>query len=191
MRTHRLVTVIFVASLAGAAFALVRADEPPFQYVSAAKCKRCHSSSKVGAQYKVWLESKHAHAFLSLASDSAKAYGVRKGVEDPQQSPECLKCHVTGYGEPADHFVAARADSEGVSCESCHGAGGGYWKKSTMADIHDGRAEAAKFGLVLPTKETCANCHNEKSPSGKFVDWPADSAKIAHSIPRGYKPEAD
>ncbi len=194
MSTHRLVTLLFVASLAGATFVLVRADEPHSeprsQYVTATKCKRCHSSSKIGAQYKVWLESKHAHAFLSLASDSAKVYGARKGVEDPQQSPECLKCHVTGYGEPADHFVAARADSEGVSCESCHGAGSGYWKKSTMADIASGKAEGSKFGLLLP-KETCANCHNEKSPAGTFVDWPADSAKIAHPIPKGYTPEPD
>jgi hypothetical protein len=112
-------------------------------------------------------------------------------VEDPQKAAECLQCHVTGYGEPANHFVTARADSEGVGCESCHGPGSAYWPKLKMSEIRAHKAAPEKYGLTIPTKEVCAKCHNEKSPAGTLVDWPADSAKIAHPIPKGYISEGE
>jgi hypothetical protein len=183
--THpRWVVVLAVLGVAGLAFA-AEDTRPVRQYLGVAKCKTCHSSAKKGGQYKVWSESKHAHAFLELASPKALEIAAKKDIKDPQKAPECLQCHVTGYGEPADHFAASFSESLGVQCETCHGAGGDYYKRATMLEIRSGKAAPAKYGLVMPTKETCANCHNEKSPSGKFVDWPADSAKIAHKIPPG------
>jgi len=191
MTSHRVISLLGAVALTAISFAAARADKPASQYVGAAKCRRCHTSSKIGGQYKVWLESKHAHAFLALASDSAKSFAAKKGVTDPQNAAECLQCHVTGAGEPADHFVTARADSEGVGCESCHGAGSAYWQKVTMEEIRSGKSSPDKYGLTIPTKETCAKCHNDKSPAGTLVNWPADSAKIAHPIPKGYSAEGE
>lgn len=186
MKRGHALSLLAALCLTGMATADSTPPKKTFQYVGVGKCKRCHTTAKIGGQYKVWLESKHAHAFFTLAGDSAKSIAAARGVKDPQHAAECLQCHVTGYGEPADHFVTARADSEGVGCESCHGAGSEYWQKSVMKNIRTGKADAATYGLTLPTKETCANCHNEKSPRGTPVDWPADSAKIAHPIPQGY-----
>jgi hypothetical protein len=57
----------------------------------------------------------------------------------------------------------------------------------TMEGVRDGSIKPEDVGLTLPTKETCAHCHNEKATGGKFVDWPKDSTEIAHPIPPGYK----
>ena len=185
MRPRGWFVLLAAPLLIGAAIAAEAPEHPVRQYVGVTKCKKCHTSAKKGGQFKVWSESKHSHAFEVLASDSALAIAGRKGVKDPQHAQECLQCHVTGYGESADHFTATWSDSQGVGCESCHGAGSDYWSQATMRDIRFGKATPEKFGLTIPTKETCAKCHNEKSPTGRFVDWPADSAKIAHKIPKG------
>ena len=178
------VAVVALAVM-GMAIGATGTEPVAHQYVGVTKCKRCHTSAKKGAQFKKWSESAHSHAFLTLASDSAKAIASRKGIEDPQKAKECLQCHVTGYDEPAANFTPTWSDSQGVGCESCHGAGSDYWAKEKMQEVRTGHAKPEKYGLVIPTSETCAKCHNEKSPSGKFVDWPADSAKIAHAIPPG------
>ena len=181
--------VLVVGAVIAAGFATAGAEDAPSQYVGAGKCKMCHNSARKGAQYKVWSDSKHAHAFEALASPKALEIATAKGVKDPQKAPECLQCHVTGYGDPKDHFAATFSDSSGVGCESCHGAGSKYYTRTVMLDIRSGKSKPEEFGLRMPTKETCAKCHNEKSPSGKSVDWPADSAKIAHPIPAGAETE--
>ena len=174
-----------VICIAGLAFAAAAPEQPVRQYIGAKKCKTCHNSSKKGAQYKAWMNTKHAEAFATLATPEALELAAEKGVKNPQKAPECLKCHVTGYGQPAEHFASTFVESLGVQCESCHGAGSAYYKKKEMKEISSGKVSPETYGLVIPTAETCASCHNESSPSGKFVDWPADSAKIAHPIPAG------
>jgi hypothetical protein len=158
-----------------------------FTYVGAAKCRLCHGTERVGNQYHLWTESKHAKAFETLASDKAKAMAKKQGIADPQKAPECLPCHVTGYGEPAERFGPSYAQAEGVTCEACHGAGSGYSKLSIMQGIRRETLKAGEYGLVLPDKTMCARCHNQKPLSNGFVDWPKDSTAIAHPIPPGYE----
>ena len=184
MRRMRWFGVLAAMCVAGYAFAQGAAPAAP-QYVGAGKCKTCHNSAAKGAQYKKWTEMKHANAFLTLGTPKAAEIAAKKGVKDPQKAKECLECHVTGYGEPADHFAASFSDSMGVQCESCHGPGSNYMKRTAMIELYTHKAEPAKYGLMMPTKETCAKCHNERGTSGKAVDWPADSTKIAHPIPAG------
>lgn len=156
-------------------------------YVGVKKCKMCHVSEKGGAQYRKWLESRHAKAYEALAGDMAKGIATKRGIADPQKSSECLQCHLTGYGEPADHFAATFVATDGVQCESCHGAGKDYIATKTMQGITDGTLKGADYGLVVPTKDRCVQCHNEKSPTFVEMNFAADSTKIAHPIPPGYK----
>jgi hypothetical protein len=160
-------------------------------YVGVKRCKTCHNLEKGGAQYTKWTESKHAKAYEDLASPKALEIAKEKGIADPQKADECLSCHVTGHGEPADHFKESFVAADGVGCESCHGAGSNYLKKATMQGIRDKSMKAEDYGLMMPTEKTCAKCHNEKATGGKFVDWKADSTKIAHGIPEGFKRGAD
>ena len=140
----------------------------------------CHNSPAKGAQYTKWSENKHAHAFATLASEEAKKIATAKGIADAQKADECLRCHVTGHGQPADKLTDKYNAAQGVTCESCHGAGADYWKMEVMKD----QAKSIAGGMVLPKEENCKTCHNADSPSFKGFDYAAASAKIAHPNPQ-------
>src|SRR3989338_8554532 len=116
------------------------------EFVGAAKCKMCHQKPDKGEQYKIWQESKHAKAFETLKTPEAKEQAAKLGIDDPSTSGKCLKCHSTAYNFTESKVTEAIAVEEGVSCESCHGAGKDYMKKSVMED----EAAAVAQGMVIP-----------------------------------------
>ncbi len=154
-----------------------------FQYIGVKKCKTCHNSKKSGAQFKIWMGTKHAKAYETLATAEAKEIAKKKGIEDPQKSDQCLKCHVTGYGQPKEKFAASFKMEEGVGCEACHGPGSKYKSMKVMKDIYAGKVKGAEYGLVMPDEKHCTTCHNEESPTYKKFDFKTFWAKIAHPVP--------
>lgn len=148
-------------------------------FIGAAKCKMCHNKAEKGSQFDKWLAGPHAKAFEVLGSEKAKAIATEKGIADPQKADACLKCHVTGHGVAAALLTDKYSATEGVSCESCHGAGGDYWKMTVMKD----RAQSIAAGLTLPDEKTCVRCHNAESPTFKAFDFAKYSEKIAHPDP--------
>lgn len=136
-----------------------------YDYIGAAKCKVCHNKPSVGGQYKIWLDSKHAKAMESLKGDE-------------KTDPKCIKCHST-VGHVPEELIATLKISEGVSCESCHGAGAGYKSKTTMKD----REKSLAKGLILPEEKVCLTCHNEESPNYKGFNYEEYVKKIAHPTP--------
>jgi hypothetical protein len=159
------------------------------QYVGATKCKMCHKKPEAGEQYPLWEKAKHAQAFQALASDKAKEIAKAKGIDNPQEADACLKCHVTGHGVAAEFLGTKYDKTEGVGCESCHGAGGDYIKKKTMVGIITGEIDGASVGLVTPDEKTCKTCHNEESPTFEGFDFDEMLKKIAHPIPEAKKAE--
>ncbi len=149
-------------------------------FIGAMKCKMCHNKAEKGAQFDKWKASPHAKAFEVLGSDKAKAIAKEKGIADPQTADACLKCHVTGHGAPAAMLTDKYDKTEGVSCESCHGAGGDYYKMNVMKD----RAASVAAGLVIPDEKTCRTCHNPENPTHKDFDFAKASATIAHPNPQ-------
>jgi len=180
MKRLSLLYALGACALAFAFTAPVLADAPAHAFVGADKCKMCHNAAAKGAQYTHWAESKHAKAFETLATEQAKKYGAAKGIADPQKADECLRCHVTGHGAPADKLTDKYQAAQGVSCESCHGPGGDYWKMEVMKDT----AKSVAAGMVTPNEATCKGCHNADSPSFKGFDFAAYKAKIAHPNPQ-------
>jgi len=176
-------SVGLLCAVAAVAFAQ---DAPPaHKYVGVLKCKTCHNSAAKGAQYTVWTKMKHATAYTDLASDSAKAVAKAKGIADPQKDAACLKCHVTGYGEPKENFAETFKMEDGVQCESCHGAGSDYMKMAVMKAVRAGTSKGEDVGLVSkPNADVCKKCHNSDSPTMKAFDFSADSTKIAHPYPK-------
>ena len=153
----------------------------PHKYVGVKKCAMCHKSEAKGNQYGQWLSSAHAKAYERLASPEAQESANKKGIiGNPQEAPQCVKCHVTGYGEDAGLFGEGFVRTDGVQCESCHGAGGDYLSLSVMKD----KAKAIAAGLVIPTKETCVRCHNTESPNYKEFNFEESFKKIAHPQPK-------
>jgi hypothetical protein len=169
-----------LALLAAAAWLLAPpAPAADHAFVGAEKCKPCHNSAAKGSQFDKWAASKHAKAYETLGTDEAKKLGAARGVAEPQKDPRCLKCHVTGFEAPAALKTEKHKAEEGVSCESCHGAGGDYWKMTVMKD----RQQSIDAGMIVPDEKTCTGCHNAESPTFKSFDFAGCQAKIAHPDP--------
>lgn len=173
-----------------------------FKYIGVKKCSKCHKKKKQGEQFKIWQKSKHSKAFETLASDKAKKKAAELGVSgSPQKAEACLVCHTTGYGQPASMFGKRFKVSDGVQCETCHGAGSGYKKKKIMKKIYKehgpdkkGDSPTAKeTGLLVPDENTCKGCHVKeitrngktfKNPSYKDFDFAKKAKKIEHPVPK-------
>jgi hypothetical protein len=159
-------------------------QDKSFKYVGAKQCKMCHNSAKKGAQFKKWSEASHAQAFAVLASAEAKKIAKEKGIADPQKSDDCLKCHVTGHGQPAGNFGPKfKVTEEGVGCEACHGPGSAYKKIKAMKDVYSGKIKGATVGLVTPDEAVCKTCHNPESPTYKEFNFAEKWKMIDHSMP--------
>ena len=155
--------------------------EAPHKYVGVKKCSMCHKSESKGNQYGQWLSSAHAKAYERLASPEAQELANKKGITgNPQEAPQCVKCHVTGFSEDAGLFTESFVKTDGVQCETCHGAGSDYLSLSVMKD----RVKAVQAGLIIPTKEACVKCHNPESPNYKEFDYDKYYPLIAHPRPK-------
>ena len=180
-----------VAGLMGLAFwqgtvaAQEAAPEPKPQYVGLPGCKMCHKSAKKGDQYGKWTEGRHSKAYATLASEEAKAIAAKQGIADPQKDGKCLKCHVTAYGVDASLIAEPKPGKkghqieDGVACESCHGPGSLYKKRSVMKD----REASVAAGLIIPDEKACAECHNDESPTFKPFNYAERLKAIAHPNP--------
>ena len=189
-----LVIIVTVTLVAGVAYGQ---DKPP-KYIGQGQCKVCHNKKPKGAQWAVWKEMKHAHAFDALKSDAAKKIAAERGLtKPPHEEPQCVKCHVTGYDPDTMEAPAKIKLEDSVQCETCHGPGSAHkadgravmFKKKT-ADEVDWMANLKKV-----EEKTCRKCHNEESPTwnpeqftledGTKVGFSFEQAKeiIAHPDP--------
>ena len=144
------------------------------KFVGAHACGSCHRSASMGFQWSRWRLSAHSGAFGRLATEQAYAVAREAGVEgNPQESPQCLRCHTTGGGDLSGALPSFTLD-EGVGCEACHGPGSDYQAEAVM---RDGTA-ATQAGLQIADREKCLTCHDEAH--GKPFDYAAAWKKIAH-----------
>ena len=110
-------------------------------YLGEKNCRRCHE-----AEYQIMKDHRHNHAWETLV----------KAQRD--QSPECIRCHVVGYGQAGGYVSkSSTPDLVNVQCENCHG----------MGTRHDEMAG----GKMTVGPQVCAQCHNqERSPDFQFED---------------------
>ncbi len=165
-----------LASLAAWAADAPKGDAPKADYVGAAKCKMCHSK-----EYKAWAETKHAHAMETLKNATPEQLKkmndlLKTSVTTPATDDNCVKCHVTGFGEPTGYPQKDSTKTAAlamVGCEDCHGPGSAHLKVP-MSD------KAAKIASIKkPTEETCEGCHTKAiSPDFKF----AERSKLVHPV---------
>jgi hypothetical protein len=102
---------------------------------------KCKMCHKV--QYASWEATTHAT-------------GMEKASADPDwNAADCAKCHATNADE----------SMPGTQCESCHGPGADYKKMSIMKD----REKSVANGLIIPSQETCNQCHVDDGHSKAVV----------------------
>lgn len=157
----------------------------PSKLIGTKKCAMCHKKDETGNQFGIWQTKAHAKAYEMLAGEEAKAVAAKLGIDNPQTSGKCLKCHSTAYyftEEPKSTEVAVE---DGVSCESCHGPGADYKKKATM----ENRDEAIAAGMVYPAKEkSCTLCHNDTGPTWNPERYTLpDGSKTGFDVEQAYE----
>lgn len=157
------------------------APKGPPQYIGVEKCAGvCHKTEKQGKQLAIWQASLHAKAWATLATPEAKKIAKEKGIDDPQKSDKCARCHTAGYGADAQLKAATFKVEDGVGCETCHGPGSNYKTLKIMKD----RNLAIQNGLIIPDEKLCVKCHNPESPSYKKFVFTEFYKKIAHPVPK-------
>ncbi|MFN0158399.1 MAG: cytochrome c family protein [Bacteroidota bacterium] len=178
MRSATRATAIMLATLV--AIGVTLADN---KYTGSKMCAACHKSGKGGTAYAVWEKSAHAKAYQTLLSDASKKIAKDKGLKTaPHESPECLKCHVTGGGA-AKNIEASFKKEEGITCEACHGAASAYKMLHSKGDL--AKSKAAGMDPGQKDAKFCVTCHNAESPSHKSA-FKLDEmwVKIEHALPK-------
>jgi len=96
------------------------------------------------AEHKTWKKTKHANNFEVL-----------QGAE--REEPQCVKCHVTGFGKPGG-FVSEQETPglKNVGCEACHGPGSEHIEAAKKA----GSAKGWDTKIDKVPQNTCVECHN-------------------------------
>ncbi len=155
----------------------------PTRYEGVASCagSTCHGrvegNGKVVRQDELahWQEPSarggaHSRAFASLGSARGQAIAAALGLGSATGATACLGCHATfaPAGQRGDRFHI----SEGVGCESCHGAASG-WIASHYA-VPATHAANVALGMVplerpVVRASVCLDCHFGSAKTGQFV----------------------
>jgi hypothetical protein len=116
------------------------------RFVGSEACRTCHP-----AAFARWRATGHAREFAGL-------------FPDDRGTPACLRCHVTGYGDPLGYRVAGAApDLASVGCEACHGAGADHARS-----VHPSLVPTATGGECPPCEinRICRLCHTPERSAG-------------------------
>ncbi|MCF7973394.1 MAG: hypothetical protein K9N55_06235, partial [Phycisphaerae bacterium] len=118
-------------------YSRVPLSHPDLTYQGSKSCETCHAE-----EYRLWTESKHAHAFATLIDAGS------------QRDPECTVCHVIGMDYAEGYLTQADTpELQDVGCEVCHGPG----------------SEHSRSLGKIPTqnpKMTCLDCHTPEHSGG-------------------------
>ncbi len=122
----------------------------------------CHASENKN------MVDKHKNSLDFAQSEEAAGYAEKSGVGAANMlkgNSKCMECHGT--------VVSGRETKEGeegVSCESCHGAGSGYkdvhseGPKGAAGSVRDGYSKSLPLGMIDLKKQeilaaACVRCH--------------------------------
>lgn len=113
----------------------------------------------------------HSRAYAVLGGRRGQQIAASLGLGNAQSAPACLGCHST-YA-PAGQRGAKFTLTDGVGCESCHGASGGRWlaEHYALPATHASNVAAGLTSLENPKARAnvCLDCHYGSSKPGQFV----------------------
>jgi hypothetical protein len=112
----------------------------------------------------------HSRAYAVLRDPRSQVIAQRLGIGEASSAPMCLGCHATPapVGQRGPRFQL----SDGVGCESCHGAASGYL--SSHYAVGATNANNVARGLIplqnpRARAAVCLDCHFGSAQEGQFV----------------------
>jgi hypothetical protein len=175
----RLLAVIGLAALYPASGAI---GNPVFEGVASCAGSTCHGRAEGNGavvrqdEIATWQEPSspggaHSRAYAVLAGRRGQQIAASLGLGNAAQAPACLGCHST-YAPPALRGAKFTL-SDGVGCESCHGASGGSWlaEHYALPATHASNVAAGLIPLDNPKTRAnvCLDCHYGSDKPGQFV----------------------
>ncbi|HUY31927.1 MAG TPA: multiheme c-type cytochrome [Pirellulales bacterium] len=123
----------------------------------------------------IWLkQDKHALAYQRIDTEPVRKWASLIGIKEPTTDPRCLSCHCDEMPDSPNLDDFNRR--QGVTCESCHGAGSRYrdehakptWRVMPASEKRD------HYGMIDvrdPRERTkqCLSCHLGNVEQGKIV----------------------
>jgi hypothetical protein len=113
----------------------------------------------------------HSRAYAVLGGRRGQQIAASLGLGNATAAPACLGCHATNA--PAGQRGAKFTLTDGVGCESCHGASGGTWlaEHYALPATHASNVAAGLTQLDNPKARAnvCLDCHYGSSKPGQFV----------------------
>ena len=182
LRAGPLVALAYlIAALAGLPPAALWAQAGAFMGVASCSGSTCHGRAEGNGavvrqdEIAAWQEPSsptgaHSRALAVLSGARGRAIAATLGLGNPAAAPACLGCHATttgGSGQGAKFLT-----SDGVSCETCHGAAGGWLAVHyTRAASHATNVAAGMTPLERPQvrANVCLDCHWGSAKGNQFV----------------------
>ena len=112
----------------------------------------------------------HSRALAVLGSLRGRQIAATLGLGEPASEPACLGCHATFV--PAVEQGPRFQTSDGVGCETCHGAAGGWIATHyTTLGTHPANVAAGLTPLENPQVRAgvCLDCHYGSAGGNRFV----------------------
>mgnify|MGYP002778096777 FL=1 len=175
----RALAVLGLAALYPAAGAI---GSPVFEGVASCAGSTCHGRAEGNGavvrqdEIATWQEPSspsgaHSRAYAVLGGRRGQQIAASLGLGDAQSAPACLGCHATTA--PAGQRGAKFTLTDGVGCESCHGASGGTWlaEHYALPATHSSNVAAGLVPLDTPKVRAgvCLDCHYGSAKPGQFV----------------------
>jgi hypothetical protein len=140
-------------------------------FVGSIGCKSssCHGGAgPKRSQYFTWSQKDfHTKAYAVLLNSRSERIAESLGITAAQTNARCTVCHSPLQSVPPSRLTPTAHPDEGVSCESCHGAAGGWLRGHTRTDwTYNTRVAAGMRDLrsIYVRATACAACHQNLAP---------------------------
>ena len=140
-------------------------------FVGSVGCKSssCHGGAgPKRSQYITWsLKDYHTKAYAVLLNSRSERMAESLGIAPAQSSARCTSCHSPMQSVAPSRLTRTAPPDEGVSCETCHGAAGGWLRGHTRTDwTYNTRVAAGMRDLknLYVRANTCVACHQNLAP---------------------------
>jgi cytochrome c554/c'-like protein len=140
-------------------------------FVGSIGCKSssCHGGAgPKRSQYITWSRQDfHTKAYAVLLDSRSERIAESLGIAGAQSSARCTVCHSPLQSVAPSRLTPTAHPDEGVSCETCHGAAGGWLRGHTRTDWnYNTRVAAGMHDLrnLYVRANACVACHQNLAP---------------------------